>query len=761
MFQTILRGLLFAAALLLACPIRYHAASAGLDQSWAVALNYAAQQGLVHGRDLAFTYGPWAWVALPMGSQLAAGIGWQIAMWLLFAAIAAYLYFFRKLSVVNLAIFTACLFAGRRTFTDFGYAGPDSYLSYLVLLLLVCALDSMYWLLALCVAIALTGALFLVKLTAGIFAASAILAWPVGLFLSRDYAKARISFLLALAGIPSAFAVMYLFHAGSLDGFTTYIRAALDISSGFSVAMSGPGETTADLRDAGLLALGFITLAGLLRWRQQKNFAIALAIAGPLFLSFKHAFIRPAGHTEIFFCVVPLLLGAVILTADFRKKYNWPIAAAVAVLAVIWFQREAGMLTMPSLESAAKLADITALKATLDAQGQQALAPDVIPDLPKAPTAVFPFETAIVAANQAPFRTFPVFQTYQAYTPFLDGWNAATLADPAKAPQQIVLHWDIVDGRHPFLDAPALTTAMLRYYDYAADLAGGRMLIKRRTSAPRFNEPRKVREATLEIGKAFALDPSKPMLVRIETKLNLKGRLYKFLWKLPPSQVLLSAKSGRVLAARLIPDVLAGDTGAGLSFMPDSLYTFGEMLRENKLPDPYTELVISGDAAPFYEPTAKVEFFEIPGWELAAAQNAEEHRLETMTNQGEARAAKMDSINDTGVASLAPNEVVTVDAPQGFVMIRGWAFDFFVSKPASAVYLQLDGKELIRTDYGQSRMDNVALFRDRVLEHTGFSAAIPASRLGSNEHHEVRIVVISPDGKKYSTSAQTVRFRLR
>ncbi len=747
-------AVLYLAALLAACPIRFHAAGAGLDQSWAVGLNIAAQQGLVHGRDIAFTYGPWAWAALPMGSQLSSGIAWQLAMWALFACVTAYLFFFRDLPLVNLAVFAGCVLAGARTFTDFGYAGPDSYLSFIVLLLLVCALQSTYWLLALCAAIALTGALFLIKLTAGIFALSALVMWPAGMFLLGEKQKARVAALTVAVGTPAACAAMYWLHAGSLTTLSAYVRAALDISSGFAVAMSGPGETFVDLRDAALLFAGFLALAGVLYWRKQRAFVAALMLSGPLFLSFKHSFIRPAGHTEILFAVVPLLLGASVLSADLHKR---PVAAAVAAVALVWLQRESGMLGLPRFEQARRILDMGALKAALEAESKTALAPDVIPELPKRPTAVFPFESAILAANAAEFRPFPVFQTYQAYTPFLDGWNAATLADPARAPQQLVVHWASVDGRHPFLDAPSLTMAMMRYYDFAADLTGARLLLTRR-STPRFGDARKVGEAVLELGKPLAIDNTKPLLVRVEMKLNLKGQLSKLLWKLPPSQVLLSAKGGRVLSARLVPDVLAG-AGAGMSFVPESLANLKEILTENIIRDPYGELLISGEAQPYYEPKAKVEFYEIDGWKVAM-QQSETHRLETLINQGEARAAKIDSINETGVSSLAPNEVPTIDCPQGFALVRGWAFDFFESKPASAVYLQIDGKDLIKTDYGQSRMDNVALFRVRSLEHTGFSAAIPANRLGA-EAHEMRLVVVSPDGKRYSASSTPVRFRVK
>src|SRR3979411_1910438 len=66
--------------------VRYHAAAADFDGAWAVALNYAETHGLIHGRDIAFTYGPLSYLVLPMatGSNLGRGILFQLFFWAVF-----------------------------------------------------------------------------------------------------------------------------------------------------------------------------------------------------------------------------------------------------------------------------------------------------------------------------------------------------------------------------------------------------------------------------------------------------------------------------------------------------------------------------------------------------------------------------------------------------------------------------------------------------------------------------------------------------
>ena len=38
----------------------------GLDESWVVALSMAHDQGLIHGKDIIWTYGPLAYLSLPV-----------------------------------------------------------------------------------------------------------------------------------------------------------------------------------------------------------------------------------------------------------------------------------------------------------------------------------------------------------------------------------------------------------------------------------------------------------------------------------------------------------------------------------------------------------------------------------------------------------------------------------------------------------------------------------------------------------------------
>src|SRR5271163_3428973 len=107
-------------------PIHYHAAATGLDASWAVALNLLHVRGAIHGRDIAFTYGPLAYLALPMpmGSNLQQGLAFQTLCWVLFIGLLAWFAFVRRVPLPWLLLFTLVAVPGSGLLRNFGYAGP-------------------------------------------------------------------------------------------------------------------------------------------------------------------------------------------------------------------------------------------------------------------------------------------------------------------------------------------------------------------------------------------------------------------------------------------------------------------------------------------------------------------------------------------------------------------------------------------------------------------------------------------------------------
>lgn len=747
------RAALLTVIALMAFPVRYHAIGTGLDGSWAFALNWFAAHGFIHGRDVAFTYGPLGYLTLPMnvGGNLTRGILFQTGWWLVFVAATAWAVFARRIPAWRLALFAVLFAGGVRAFHDFGYAGPDMFIGFTALLLLGCALEGRWWW-GFHAAAVITGAvLLLVKLSSGILALSAAVLFAAGLALT-DRGRAWRAAAIA-ASAPLVFAAVYLGYNASVPDMARYVRAGIEISSGYTAALSEAG--TEGLTAAVAIGAVYALLAAALWLTRQPSAALAIAGLGPLFLVFKHSFVRPSGHVEIYFRFVPLLVGLVLLFTRFDRRRWWVVAAPLALLALLWYPRSGWPEDYFRTGAMTALLRPGEMRTALAVQSAGGLAAQRLPAalverIGKATVTVLPWEASYAAANPINYRPLPVFQIYAASTAYLDAWNAETVEDRGRAPAWVLLEWSAIDGRHPLLDMPATTLALYRHYDFDS-VHGPRMLLRRRP-APRFAAPVFRETVHFRMGEPLHFeDRGRALIGRLHLTPSLAGAARRFLLRLPEVDAMLSSDDGLVVGARVPPDVLSGPVP--LNFVPVNLEEARALFERNEAAN-YNALVLIGPGTSAYRAGISAELWEIPGLTLTRPPAA------TMPagDYGTAEAGRIEVINGLGASDYGPNEVVEVPAP-GYVQISGWAFDQPRGAPAPAVWIEVDGKSYPAT-HGLPRMDIASGFRNPALGASGFQWAFPAWKLGTGVH-EVRLKVASADGKARYSTAQRLRVRLR
>ncbi|HEY6346657.1 MAG TPA: hypothetical protein VIY49_34635 [Bryobacteraceae bacterium] len=77
---------------------------------------------------------------------------------------------------------------------------------------------------------------------------------------------------------------------------------------------------------------------------------------------------------------------------------------------------------------------------------------------------------------------YPTVQRYEAWTPWLDRWNAAWIRD--KGPRCLVFDGKAIDERDAWAETPAMWLEIYRWYD--TRFLGTRNLLLVRRAAPRF-----------------------------------------------------------------------------------------------------------------------------------------------------------------------------------------------------------------------------------------------------------------------------------
>ena len=421
------------------------APTTGVDGSWPVGMNLAASQGLDFGSDVAFTYGPLGYLAVPLliDHELAQiGLVWSVATWI--------------------ALGVSLVYAARRSFPLPVAVGAAFLVASLadvplvVLALLWCAIavgedppDRLRALLPY-VGGVVGAVVVLTKVNEGLLILALCAIAALGIEAGR-----RLRYVAALAGsFAVAFLGLWLLTGQGLGELPDFARVTYEVASGYSTAQTL--EAVSDpwlyqLGAAAMFALGlgvaYLAGRGIATWRRV---ALVLLVVVAALFAWKTAFVRHEPVRSIYVAMIPL---AIILAARWRGPWRPAAIAAVVAVAVAYFpltDQGVGDVVRPDV-SAENLADAT--QAVADPGRRE----EVLAGTREGMVAhyglderslelvrgrdvqVYPFETAIAWAYDLDWDPVPVFQSYVAYTPELDRRNAERLAS-ADGPDRVLVH---------------------------------------------------------------------------------------------------------------------------------------------------------------------------------------------------------------------------------------------------------------------------------------------------------------------------------
>ena len=476
-----IRGLLSVAIaaflLILNWPVETVVPGIGLDASWVAALHVAAQRHLHFGSELAYTFGPLGFLGLP-GPYF----GWTSVLAFAFVV-----------GVAFVAV-TAIVWLLRRAF-PFWIAIPLAYLitkpiswiagwNLLAVLTFIAGVELLRrygprnipgWALAGLGVVA--GLSLLGKLNVGINVV--MIGGLISLLATTRRRPAVLIFGLAAAG---SFLVAWVALGQVVWDIPAYARYSLDISMGYNQAMGMDfGPNTDWIYLLGIVVLATVTLVAFettTDWSRSQRLGLMAIGLVTAFLLFKTGFVR--NNFGPFYASVLMLLPAFALRAA-RGRF----ALSVATLVVALLVGTGGSLgayldPAPGIANArAQVSMLTFHRANLASSTQvqmqnlYAIPPEAAAAIGDHTVQVEPFDAGVAFAYPGlRWDPLPVFQTYSAYTPFLDEADAAALR-ASSAPERIL--WltppggDLsVDGRSAFLDAPETMIEMICRYEPVA-----------------------------------------------------------------------------------------------------------------------------------------------------------------------------------------------------------------------------------------------------------------------------------------------------
>jgi hypothetical protein len=450
---------------------------AGLDASWRAGLAMAARQGLRHGEDVLFTYGPLGFLGTPphlwFAQTAALTMLFTIGVHICFVR-AAWDLVSRQLHMSLLVLLPILVLISS---TANYVLTPELTTITLVAVLLTALLRSgrisgrMLALVALVAAVQI-----LVKFNQGVVCFGLL-----GLAALADERRSVARRILAAgAGSLLTLVLLWLAAGQELRDLWQWILGSLAISSGYTEAMSKevPGRWV----DYVWLIVSVALVGAAVRTSSEalparRRVLLAALVAWFMYVSIKHGFVR---HDTSHAPFVAFTASILLLSLSTSRAGAWRFLAAAAGFTIFLL-----MLSVPApppvitaaVNAPASIAEVTMLMISSDRReavydrarervdAKTPIEGEMINAVAERDVHVLPYHTGLVWAHKLNWRPLPVFQQYSAYTPHLDNKNAAVLREPQRRPD-VVLYEQVrpIDGRVAAFESPETTLALLCNY---------------------------------------------------------------------------------------------------------------------------------------------------------------------------------------------------------------------------------------------------------------------------------------------------------
>jgi hypothetical protein len=578
----------------------------GLDTSWELAMDQAVAQHLSFGKDIMFTYGPYASIASRMyhpatdrrmmwGSLLLA-VSYTTALLLLALGRKRYLVvvlllFLATFGTSQILLFTYPFLFLACTLRKMEFDGPTP----------VSALR--WWqVLALVVMLSAVGLLPLVK-------GSFLLPVGVSLAIPSVYLlyRARFGQAFSLISIPIAATAFFWVTAGqSLANLPAFLRGNSLLTSGYTEAMSVAMDVYLPkvvsygsyLAASSLICLSIAVSAEL---KAAPKWMLGSACVVFLLVAFKLGFIRPDLSPEhqflafssvaVFILIIGflyvdryLIVSLCIVVAFIAVGYirldpvlGREVEAKFGVGTAAGGKRRAEIVRFCSGRAIASFSRMTynglaktyggaweglrsrlSRSNTLQDQFARSLA-SIERERPLAQLAgtadIYSYEQSLFFASKDSWDPRPVFQSYSAYTPALARMNERHLRGP-DAPDWVFFKLQSIDGRLPSLDDGLSWPALFDNYRFVS-YDGQFALLRKGQLLHATSKYDEVDMQTCKTGVTVSLpNTNEPLFAKVELKPTLAGRVLIALFKPPELQIVLGLKDGNTRRYRVISEMM-------------------------------------------------------------------------------------------------------------------------------------------------------------------------------------------------------------
>lgn len=540
--------------------------------------------------------------------------------------------------------------------------------------------------------------------------------------------------------------LVILFSSPSL---VAYIKGSLEITSGYSSAMGIVGSYQHVWIAITILVFVLTFLASGF-YRNDIGFSLSLSVL--LFLSFKHGFVRQDSHELIFFSLAPWIVAMQISRLRSRREIQIAsVLLSYTIVVSLW----GASLFLPSFSSVDRflkyltpqaamsnivhILDFNQYRVNLDKSSHDNLQERQLPLsvqklIGNRTVDIVPWEAAIAAANDINWQPRPIFQSYSAYTAFLDNANFESLS---KAPRDYLLYsFMAIDGRHPFFEEPKTFRYIFCHYNVSKQLPDSITLGSETSAIP---------VALLEQRSASICLPEKPAqtfalkwretkvlpenglatYAAIEFRYSWLGKLYKAFFRTPPIKMQVTYTNGTVGIYRVVPD--NATNGLLLSYLPKDQAEAVSLLSDHPLAAVKSFQLFSNNPIVF-QPKMEVKLVFFPV-NLPPSQ--------PVVDLAMLRQTKFISQSDSNVAGHIDMAQISSNVSfKDTLTVAGWAL---LKNSANSCWVILTlGTEqnilgVVNTE--TARPDVAQVLKNQDYQNSGWSATLSRENISSGEYN--------------------------
>lgn len=618
--ETIFLLALLLVAIVVLVPLSPWMPWSGLDPSWVYGMNEATAQGMAFGKDIIFTFGPYASIYtrsyhpatdhLMILGSLVLAVSFAVAVWLNFRTTGW---------VLKVALLVAL---GTLT-----YSRDALFFFYTILV----GIQVYHWAIAFdekqesgTKRFALNAALFVPFGLLPLIKGSTLAACMGITFLAFALLAKRRQWKLCLlisATILVSLVFFWMYSGQQLTGLTNYFIGLAPIVSGYTEAMAINGPK----REYILYLVAAVALVVCLLRDTRGSFydksVVVFIFLGILFLAFKAGFVRHDGHANLsgtMILLAALLAGTLLSTRS-------AIPLLVACLLVWGFIYVA--YTRTPIEDIGNNAKNT-FSGAWDGLKKRILAPQTLTTdfndrlnqlkqlggIPKLEGTVdiYSHDQSYLLASGNKWNPRPILQSYSVYTPKLAELNKMHLLGDNQ-PDNVIFSVQPIDHRLPSLEDGASWPVLLSNYE-PTTFAGNYLYLKHRSTPTPSNElPKPIGGGVYSFGEQITLPESdRPIFAKLDIRESFSGSIMNTLFKPGQLEMKLTMQNGITRTYRII----SGMTESGFIISPliENTEEFALLsVDANFLKDKRVKSIeISASSLPFlWKPSFNIEFYPL------------------------------------------------------------------------------------------------------------------------------------------------------